>query len=92
MLELMREVSSDEVEEDDEDSSDVSGYHSDSDSTVMASGNSPFVPKSARYNFLSRSGNIQSIISTYINIPRYEIQSRTEMLIQRAADTRNRHR
>ena len=59
VLELMREVSSDEVvaEEDDEDSSDVSGYHSDSDSTVMASGNSPFVPKSARYNFLSRSGN-----------------------------------
>ena len=33
-----------------------SGYHSDSDSTVMMSGNSPFVSKTARYNFLSRSG------------------------------------
>ncbi len=32
------------------------GYHSDSDSTVMMSGNSPFVSKSARYNFLQRSG------------------------------------
>ena len=51
----MREVSSDDQAEDD-DSSDVSGYHSDSDSTVMASGNSPFVSKSARYNFLTRSG------------------------------------
>ena len=37
-------------------SSDNSGYHSDSDSTVMMSGNSPFISKSARYNFLSRSG------------------------------------
>ena len=63
----MREVSSDEVEEDDEGSSDVSGYHSDSDSTVMASGNSPFVPKSARYNFLSRSGNTQSITNEIIS-------------------------
>ena len=36
--------------------SDYSGYHSDSDSTVMMSGNSPFISKSARYNFLSRSG------------------------------------
>ena len=51
----MREVSTDDQEDDD--SSDVSGYHSDSDSAVMASGNSPFVPKSARYNFLTRSGN-----------------------------------
>ena len=61
VLELMREVSTDQgrdAEEDaTEDSSDVSGYHSDSDSAVMASGNSPFVSKSARYNFLSRSGN-----------------------------------
>ena len=32
------------------------GFHSDSDSTVMMSGNSPFVSKSARYNFLQRSG------------------------------------
>lgn len=59
VLELMREVSSDQnpQEDDLEDSSDVSGYHSDSDSAVMMSGNSPFVSKSARYNFLSRSGN-----------------------------------
>ena len=54
----MREVSSDQGHEEEEleDSSDVSGYHSDSDSAVMASGNSPFFSKSARYNFLSRSG------------------------------------
>ncbi len=59
VLELMREVSSDQGHEEEEleDSSDVSGYHSDSDSAVMASGNSPFFSKSARYNFLSRSGN-----------------------------------
>lgn len=32
-------------------------YHSDnSDSTIMMSGNSPFVSKSAKYNFLQRSG------------------------------------
>ena len=62
----MREVSSDEVEDED-DSSDVSGYHSDSDSTVMASGNSPFVPKSARYNFLSRSGTCPDYFSQIID-------------------------
>jgi len=45
-----------------EGSDDSNGYHSDEanstecDSTVMVSGNSPFVPKSARYNFLQRSG------------------------------------
>lgn len=39
------------------DLSDVSaGYHSDSESCVMTSGNSPFISKEARYNFLSRSG------------------------------------
>ena len=43
-------------EEEENASSDISGYHSDSDSTVMMSGNSPFVSKSVRYNFLSRSG------------------------------------
>ena len=32
------------------------GYHSDSESCVMTSGNSPFISKEARYNFLSRSG------------------------------------
>lgn len=45
-----------EVTEDDEDSSDISGYHSDSDSAIMMSGNSPYVSKRARYNFLTRSG------------------------------------
>ena len=53
VLELMKEVTE---EEDENASSDISGYHSDSDSTVMMSGNSPFVSKTARYNFLSRSG------------------------------------
>jgi hypothetical protein len=51
VLELMKEVA-----EDDDDSSDISGYHSDSDSAIMMSGNSPYVSKRARYNFLSRSG------------------------------------
>ena len=45
-----------EEEEVEEENSDISGYHSDSDSTVMMSGNSPFISKTARYNFLSRSG------------------------------------
>lgn len=36
--------------------SDVSGYHSDSDSAIMMSGNSPYVTKHARFNFLTRSG------------------------------------
>lgn len=45
-----------EVAEDEGDSSDISGYHSDSDSAIMMSGNSPYVSKRARYNFLSRSG------------------------------------
>lgn len=40
----------------DEDSSDISGYHSDSDSAIMMSGNSPYVTKRARHNFLTRSG------------------------------------
>jgi len=36
---------------------DGTSEDADSDSsTVMVSGNSPFVPKSARYNFLQRSG------------------------------------
>ena len=51
VLDLMKEVA-----EDEEDSSDISGYHSDSDSAIMMSGNSPYVSKRARYNFLSRSG------------------------------------
>ena len=51
-----------EVAEDEEDSSDISGYHSDSDSAIMMSGNSPYVSKRARYNFLSRSGKKTVII------------------------------
>jgi hypothetical protein len=60
----MREVSSDQGHQEDdlEDSSDVSGYHSDSDSAVMMSGNSPFVSNSARYNFLSRSGKTYNFL------------------------------
>lgn len=50
VLELMKEVG------EDEDSSDISGYHSDSDSAIMMSGNSPYVTKRARHNFLTRSG------------------------------------
>merc|ERR1719454_1347444 len=53
----MKEVSND-LEEGD--TSDISGYHSDSDSTVMMSGNSPFISKTARYNFLSRSVRLGS--------------------------------
>ena len=41
--------------DDDGDEEENLSYHSDSDSTVMMSGNSPFVSKAARYNFLSRS-------------------------------------
>jgi len=45
-----------QVAEDEEYSSDISGYHSDSDSAIMMSANSPYVSKRARYIFLSRSG------------------------------------
>jgi hypothetical protein len=58
VLELMKEVA-----EDEEDSSDISGYHSDSDSAIMMSGNSPYVSKRARYNFLSRSGKKLSTVA-----------------------------
>ena len=74
VLDLMREVSNDENTfsngpntssngpmdgDSNSASSDISGgYHSDSDSTIMMSGNSPFVSKSAKHNFLQRSGNI----------------------------------
>ena len=47
---------SDDVEDD-------VNYHSDSDSTIMMSGNSPFVSKAARYNFLCRSSKLQHKIS-----------------------------
>lgn len=64
----MREVSTDQSPEDAEaeDVSDVSGYHSDSDSAIMASGNSPFVSKSARYHFLTRSGKRASSFSSHL--------------------------
>lgn len=52
VLEYMKEVA------EDEDSSDISGYHSDSDSAIMMSGNSPYVTKRARHNFISRSGRL----------------------------------
>lgn len=55
VLEFMKEVA------EDEDSSDISGYHSDSDSAIMMSGNSPYVTKRARHNFISRSGTNNSI-------------------------------
>jgi hypothetical protein len=56
VLQLIREVANDTDVEDEEDSSDISGYHSDSDSAVIMSGNSPFLSKRVRYNFLRRSG------------------------------------
>ena len=55
-------------------SSDNSGYHSDSDSTVMMSGNSPFISKEARYSFLSRSGEWNFFVFLYIH------QQRTQTL------------
>ena len=42
-----------------DDVDDDVNYHSDSDSTIMMSGNSPFVSKAARYNFLCRSSKLQ---------------------------------
>jgi hypothetical protein len=53
VLELIREVKEDEEEER---NSDISGYHSETDSAIMMTGNSPFVTKNARTNFLQRSG------------------------------------
>lgn len=56
VLRLMKEFS-----DDDQDSSDISGYHSDSDSAIMMSGNSPYVSKNSRYNFLYRSSKCLSL-------------------------------
>ena len=58
MKEVWEETSEATAPMDESGGSDYSGYHSDSDSTVMMSGNSPFISKSARYNFLSRSGKL----------------------------------
>lgn len=54
----MREVSEskDDLDLNEDNRSDISGYHSDNESAVMTSGNSPFVSKEARFSFLSRSG------------------------------------
>ena len=46
VLDLMKEVAEDKDNVDEEDGgngSDISGYHSDSESAVMTSGNSPFI-------------------------------------------------
>lgn len=58
VLELMKEVA--DEGEDEGNTSDLSPYHSDSDSAVMMSGNSPFISKAQRYNFLSRSVRLGS--------------------------------
>lgn len=63
MKEVSEEASNEAYENAAESGSDYSGYHSDSDSTVMMSGNSPFISKSARYNFLSRSGESQKFVA-----------------------------
>jgi len=59
VLELMREVTE---EGEDEGNISDSPYHSDEGdcSSVMMSGNSPFISKAARYNFLSRSVRLGS--------------------------------
>jgi len=65
VLDLMKEVSEDkedELEGGGGDGSDISGYHSDSESAVMTSGNSPFISKEARFSFLSRSGRKNKLI------------------------------
>ena len=49
-------------DEEEERSSDISGYHSETDSAIMMTGNSPFVSKNARTNFLQRSGQFHSMI------------------------------
>ena len=64
VLDLMKEVTEDKgsvEEEDGGNGSDISGYHSDSESAVMTSGNSPFISKEARYSFLSRSGECRNL-------------------------------
>ena len=87
VLELMKEVKEEEEEEEEEEveeeSSDISGYHSDSDSTVMMSGNSPFISKTARYNFLSRSGTTLILNSCLYQQPNYVIASHFESSTRR---------
>ena len=67
----MKEVSEDK-EEEEGDGSDISGYHSDSESAVMTSGNSPFISKEARFSFLSRSGKTSNQSSPFKKGLQYE--------------------
>ncbi|XP_042211919.1 uncharacterized protein LOC121859237 isoform X2 [Homarus americanus] len=53
----------------DDEGSDVSGYHSDSDSTIMMSGNSPYVTKHARFNFLTRSVRDRTRVGVRSSLP-----------------------
>ena len=60
-------INNDEIDvHDNDEEEDNVNYHSDSDSTIMMSGNSPFVSKAARYNFLCRSSKFQG--TTLYNI------------------------
>ncbi|XP_059470854.1 uncharacterized protein LOC132193916 [Neocloeon triangulifer] len=52
VLDLMKGVA-----EDDDDSSDISGYHSDSESTIMLSGNSPYTKKPGARSVASSKGS-----------------------------------
>ncbi|KAK8380326.1 hypothetical protein O3P69_016733 [Scylla paramamosain] len=72
VLEMLKEA----VEEDgghqipeEDEGSDVSGYHSDSDSAIMMSGNSPYVSKHARFNFLTRSVRDRSRVGVRSALP-----------------------
>ena len=66
LREATEEVGGAAAVEEEEAGSDVSGYHSDSDSAVMMSGNSPFVSKHARFNFLTRSGEYSALLLLFI--------------------------
>jgi len=63
VLSLMKEVTE---EEEAARSSDSNGYHSDSDNTVMKSGNYQFAAKTARTNFLTRSVRVGSQSSSRV--------------------------
>ena len=68
----MKEVSEEKDIEEEGDGSDISGYHSDSESAVMTSGNSPFISKEARFSFLSRSGKTSNQSSPFKKGLQYE--------------------
>merc|ERR1719379_3175529 len=96
VLELMKEVNDDI---DTADTSDISPYHSDNDSAVMMSGNSPFISKAARYNFLSRSvrmgskHNVRaSILASSLSEVNLELHSNRNMkavVCSKCEDTEN---